>query len=217
MDLNAIRQVAISNLSDKTTNPWSEKGSKLFHGFRVANLALALRKYVLPGDSSRDNIITCAAWFHDIENGSENHGASGAKKTAEILAGYCSDSQLKEICDIIARHPDRGSDRSLFSDYHKLHQDADLLDHFGMPDVWNRIAKASYYNQNMSQAAPSFFEGNKIYEQSRELLNFDISKSIIDERADFYKMLAARLRAESNGEIYNEELISSYFFNKNSF
>lgn len=216
MDLIAIRQTAFSCLSDKTTDPWSEKGAIFFHGQRVARLALTLRKYVLPGDSSRDDIITCAAWFHDIEYGSENHAVLGAKNAEKILAGYCSRSRLKEICDIIARHPDRISDRSLLSDYLKLHQDADLLDHFGMPDVWKRIIKASYEGRNMLEAAPSFFEGIKRYEQSRELLNYEISKSILDEKAEFFRKLVSRLRAEGDGEIYNEDLITNYFFNKDS-
>ncbi|NLL40067.1 MAG: HD domain-containing protein [Clostridiales bacterium] len=217
MDLNAIRQIAVTYLSDETINPRLKKVNRLYHGLRVAKLAIKLRKYVLPGDSSRDDIITCAAWFHDIETGSENHGVSGARKVRKLLTGHCSDSQLKEICDIIARHSDRSSDRSRFSDYLKLHQDADLLDHFGMPDVWNEISKASSEGQNMSQAASSFIEGIKRYEQSRELLNFEISKYIMDEKGDFFRKFADRLKAEGSGEIYNEELISNYFFNKNIF
>jgi len=69
MDLEKIKQIAFDEMSEKVH--WSgEKGQKLYHGERVAKLALALKKYILPNDSGKHNdIMTVAAWFHDNMHG----------------------------------------------------------------------------------------------------------------------------------------------------
>lgn len=216
MDLYAISRIARSYMEEKEAAPWLEKGFKLYHGQRVAKLALSLRRYILPGQSSYDDIITCAAWFHDIEYGSENHGALGAKKTAEILKGYCSTDELKVICDIIARHDDLSSDRSLLPDYLKLHQDADILDYFGITDVWTQIKKASYQNKTIADSMTSFSERLRSIEQSGHMLNYELSRHMLDDKIKFFREYTERLCAESSGSIYNEDMIVNYYYNKNS-
>ncbi len=69
MDLEKIRKTAYERLKTKASNEWDEIGSKYYHGQRVGRLALSLRKFTLPDDDSFDEILTAAAWLHDIQHG----------------------------------------------------------------------------------------------------------------------------------------------------
>lgn len=205
MDLTAIKEVAFEQLGNRSSHPWKERGNKYYHGERVAKLAIKLRRYIIPGDESHDDILTVAAWFHDIMNGAENHAEEGAKKTRELLAGYCSQYETEEICRIIAVHDDRHSDRSLFPDYVKLHQDADHLDHFGTFDIWIRFFYAAHHDETINEVV-DWFKSTYIDEidKYREELNFEISKKIYDEKSEFVRNFSNRMSIECDGGIWDE-------------
>lgn len=211
MDLEKIKLLAFELMGNKRSHEWKERGNKFYHGERVANLILMLRKYILPNDDSYDEILTVAAWFHDIMNGCENHGEEGSKRVREVLAGYCSDNELNEICEIIRVHDKRGTNDSIFSDYIKLHQDADHLDHFGTFDVWMEFLYAIHHDKAIADVI-DWFQNTRRYENKRyrEELNFEISKKIFDEKNEFVNFFGDRLSVEGSGGIWNEvELIKS--------
>jgi uncharacterized protein len=205
MDMIAIKKVAFELMEDKNSHSWKERGNKYYHGERVASLALKLRKLIFPEDDSHDDILTVAAWFHDIMNGNEQHAVLGAERTREVLADYCSKDELEAICEIISVHDDRYTGRDRYSNYIKLHQDADHLDHFGTYDIWMTFLYAIPHEQKLSDTVDFLVNTRPTQDEKyRNELNFDISKVIYDEKSDFVKYFSERFQVEANGGIWDE-------------
>ncbi len=97
MDMQGIKGLAYELLANKYGHISREKGEKYYHGERVALLAVKFRKYLYPDDSGYDNILTAAAWLHDILNGTPDHCVEGAKMAREVLSPYCARTELDEI------------------------------------------------------------------------------------------------------------------------
>jgi len=208
MDLVKIKQVALDEMSEKVH--WSgEKSGKYYHGERVAKLALTLKKYILQDDGKHDDIITVAGWFHDIMNGvSDNHALDGADRTKILLAEYCSEHEMQAIYEIIYRHDDRYSNRDEFSIYAKIQQDADHLDHFGIPAIWTQFLYA-HNNRVIVEAIEEMNDWQEELDTKYEHeLNFDISKKIFREKVEFYRLFAERFSIEGTGGIWNEKMIT---------
>lgn len=216
MDLPKIKELAYGLLGNKSSHNWKEKGNKYYHGERVAELALKLRKIILPNDDSHDDILMAAAWFHDIKNGKKEHAGKGAKKARVILRDYCTTEELDEICGIIAVHDDRYHGRDTYSDYIKLHQDADHLDHFGTYDVWMHIAYVISHGQTVPDAIDWLTNVRPTEDEKyRSELNFEISKRIYDEKSSYVKSFTERFKVESAGQIWREDEILSSYLKKN--
>lgn len=122
-------------MDGKRSHPFKERSNKYHHGERVAALAVRLRQLILPDENDSDDILTVAAWFHDIRNGANHHAALGAQCTRELLAAHCTAEELDQICDIIAVHDSRRPNDNAYLNIIKIHQDADHLDHFGVYDI----------------------------------------------------------------------------------
>lgn len=208
MDMEAIKRIAAAEMENRSSHPWKEPGNKFYHGERVAKLALILRKRLFPQDDSHDQILTVAAWFHDVRNGEEEHWEKGAQAVRGLLCGLCTQEELDEICTIIALHDDRSEAHDGYSHYIKLHQDADHLDHFGSYDVWMNFAYGAVYDQTLEQLM-EFMEKKRPSEDERYLreLNFPLSREIYREKADFLRQFSERFRAECSGEICNLDKI----------
>ena len=201
MNLEQIHEVAEAELLGKRSHAWKEPGNKFHHGERVARIARTLRQAIVPGDDSHDEILTVAAWFHDVCNGVQRHNVLGAERTRALLTGLCTDAELDEICGIIRVHDDRTRAPSL-SHWVKLHQDADHLDHFGTYDVWMCVLECGANALTLPQAARRLMERN--FEElppKREELNYELSRRIFDERVACSQAFAARFEQEAKGEI----------------
>jgi len=209
MDLCALNKLAFELMGNRSSHDFKEKGNKYYHGQRVAALALKLRKLVLPDDDGHDEILTAAAWFHDVKNGTDDHAARGAEKAKELLSPYCTDEELAEICEIIRLHGSRHSGRGLFPPYVKLHQDADHLDHFGTFDVWACFLFAASHGETINDVRDWLYHGRpRENERYRDELNYDISRIIFDEKTEFLRYFTDRFYIESSGGIWNEEQFS---------
>lgn len=216
MDLEAIKKLAFDLMGNRNSHSWKEKGNKYYHGERVAVLALKLRKVILPEDESHDEILTVAAWFHDVANGKEEHARLGAEKVREVLASYCSEEELDAICDIISVHDDRYNGRETYSDYIKLQQDADLLDHIGTYDLWSHITYSITHDLPITESINWLHEARPTQdEQFRRELNYEVSRRIYDEKSDFVKYCGNRFKVEGYGGIWKEEEILSLYFQEN--
>ena len=94
-----------------------------------------------------------------------------------------TDKELDLICDIIAKHKDRNLDNSNTSDYIKIVQDADLIEHFGIYEIWMCFQYYSHTNGSLEDAIKFYEEKHSIHTTKfRKLLNLDISKKIFDEK-----------------------------------
>jgi uncharacterized protein len=206
MDLEAIKQLSFDLIGEKSSHPWKEKGNKFHHGERVAKLIIELRKKILPDDNSHDEILNAAALFHDVLNGIENHGVLGTEYVQKVLENHCSKYELDEICKIISVHDDRKPDDNIYTDYIKLHQDADYLDHFGTFDIWSAVTYTVYHKQSISDLIDWFENIYSVeYEKNREELNFELSKRIYDEKSLFVRSFGERLKVEGKGGIWRLE------------
>ena len=207
MNLKFIKQIVHTEMSGKRSAPYKEIGDKYTHGERTAVLALRLRRLLLPNDSSHDNILTVAAWFHDIRNGTANHCILGAEYTRELLAGHVTTDELEHICNIIAVHDDRSPD-NIYKNIIKIHQDADHLDHFGTLDIWRCVAHTTGQDRTMKDAL-EFFHDVRPNESIRwrSELHFDLSKRIFDDRERYMRSFIERFTVEATGGIWNEEVL----------
>jgi len=201
MNLEKINQLIFDEIGEKSSHPYKDKGNKYYHGQRVSELAKTLRKKIIPNDDSYDQILTVAAWFHDIKNGNEDHAILGSEQTRIILENHCTSEELDKICDIITVHDQRSTENN-YSIYTKLHQDADLIDHFGTLEIWIDI---QYYTKDyftIPEAVKHMNELLKEHKNYRNLLNFEISKEIFDDRNKFFKEFVNRFEQEGNGKIF---------------
>lgn len=207
MDIIKIKEIATQQLANKYSPDYNEKGEKFYHGQRVATLAVKLRQLIYPVDLCCDEILTVAAWFHDILNGTANHCIEGSKLTIELLSPYCTKNELDKIYEIISVHDDRASTQK-YPYYIQLHQDADLLDHLGVFDIWRCFTYAIPHDQTVQDILNYMINVRmqKLTIQKDEL-NFDISKKIYDEKVDFLNNFIERFKIESSGGIWNEKEI----------
>lgn len=206
MDLKVIKKIAYDLIGEKRSHPGKEIGNKYYHGERVATTVIELRQNILPNDESHDEILKVSAWFHDIMNGEENHGEKGAIIMSRILYDYCSEFELNKICEIITEHDNRVPSTRGYTPYLKLLQDADLLDHYGISDIWINFLHHSSRGSAIIHVL-DYFENQhyKDIEQDRALLNYDISVRIFDEKYKFLKEFINRLKYEGVGKIYDLE------------
>jgi len=204
MNLTPIKQIAFDAIYEKIS--WyGEKSGKYYHGERVAKLALTLRKYILPDKNTHDDIITVAAWFHDILNGEHDHSLAGAEKTKILLAGHCTEYETQETYDIIYRHDERIADRDSFSVYAKIHQDADFLDHLGSFGIWQLFLDVPRRGRNIIETIEDMKKWLTDLETKYEyVLNFDVSKKIYREKVKFFRLFTERFSVEGTGGLWGE-------------
>ena len=202
MDLQKIKELAYEQMANQYNPNSYEKGEKFHHGERTAKLALTLREHLYPDDTAHDDVLTVAAWFHDIRNGVADHWTEGTKKTRELLMPYCTADELDEICGIIAVHDDRDMTKS-YSATIRLHQDADNLDHFGTFNIWRCFFYAAHNGQTLPQTIDYMI--NRIPKENaqyRDQLHFELCKRMFDEKAEFFRLFAERFEVEGSGEIW---------------
>ncbi|MDR3310205.1 MAG: hypothetical protein LBS90_02505 [Oscillospiraceae bacterium] len=195
MNLDAIAQIARARLADARSHAWKERGNKYTHGRRVAKLALTLRRGLFPDDASGDEVLTVAAWFHDICNGAENHCELGANETRLLLADAVSPPELDEICAIIAVHDERGL--AGLSAAARLHQDADILDHAGIDFLRVHFLAGIEYDETIDESL-DWLRGNYLpwETKARGELHFEPSREIFDEKSAFMRGVIERMNGE---------------------
>ena len=203
MQLDTINELVYALMKDQYSALSNEKAEKYYHGQRTALLAVNLRKRLFLEDAGSDDILTVAAWAHDIMNdGAELHEARGAEKAREVLQPHCMAEELDAICDIIRVHDDRRPEMN-YSNLIKLHQDADLLDHFGVFDVWRMFTYTTAHDQTIMDVME--FMKTRNPEEHLGQLNFDLSKQIYKEKMRFLMQFAERFAVECAGGIWDEE------------
>lgn len=198
MEFELIKDIAVAEMKNKSSRPHKEIGNKYYHGQRVGNLVKQLANTI--GYDVNIDILVIAAWFHDICNGEDNHEIAGATRTVELLKGFCDANELESIYNLISEHDSRGNEN--LSVEAKILQDADLLDHFGCFEIWSAFQYAQKEQLSMNEIARLMKESyHRDFEAERELLHFEISKLIYDERRSYIWGFVTRLEEESQGNI----------------
>lgn len=200
-NIEAIRELSYKLLGNRKSHDYREKGFIYYHGQRVANLAISLRKLIIPDDNSNDDIIRVASYFHDVAKGIEPHFEYGAILVKEILKEYCTEEELEKIAAIVRYHTLRSKDND-YADYIKIVQDADILDHYGTVEVWLNFHYYAYHDLPMEKAV-EFYEQEfeKQVSKVRELLNYEVSKKIYDDKIEFCREFFRKFAIESKGGI----------------
>ena len=200
MDLELIKQRAFENLGTRKAHRHRETGFIYYHGVRVANLVINLRKLILPKDNSMDEILQAAAYFHDVAKGIEPHNEYGAILVREMLQDLCTKEEMEQIAGLIQCHALRK--KRAYNDYEMLLQDADLLDHFGTIELWMCFNYNAIEDEDMNASIDYYnTEYNDMAAKNRSLINFEVSERIFDEKQVFLYDFVKRMEIENKGDI----------------
>ena len=200
MNFLALDTLAAKLMRGRKSHREREIGAVYDHGKRVSEGVISLRKAV-SDDDSHDDLLRAAAMFHDVGKGIEPHAHSGAVLVRDLLKGYATEDEVSEIARLIAVHADRHPNDEKHDLWARLLQDADLLEHYGTYDIWMCFSYYAYNGQEGIQKAADFLE-NELPQQAarhRELLNFEVSRHIFDEKMAFERSFTQRLLIEATG------------------
>ncbi|MCB2286609.1 HD domain-containing protein [Clostridium algidicarnis] len=202
MDIKVIEEIAYKMMVNRKAHIEREKGFIYYHGLRVSKISLKLRKIILKEDCSHDDMIFVACLFHDIAKGIEPHGKYGAILARDILNQHCTEYEINEIANIIHNHSLRKKNND-YSEYVKIVQDSDILDHFGSIEIWMNFLYYAHKDKPISNSL-EFYDSQYTFEveKCRELLNYDVSRKIFDEKVSFATSFIDRFRRENEGEIF---------------
>lgn len=203
MDIESISRLAYVKMGDSRAHSHREKGFVYYHGLRVAKIALNLRKLIIPNENSHDDIIYISSLFHDIGKGIEPHAETGSAMANELLKEYCTQNELRSICEIIAKH----NDRDPMNEQNKileLVQDADLLDHSGTMEIWINFLYHAREDMNVNDSLAWYSSGewDAYINKSKGFLNFKESKMIFNEKISFVNDFIERLKVENDGGFF---------------
>lgn len=200
MDRNRALEKAKEILLPIVSHERREPGWAYRHGLRTANLALWLRDKLFPADTFMDDILYAAGLFHDCAKDDEaDHAQAGAERAVEYLRGIANDKALPAIKNAIYMHNKRGEQSTSLE---KILQDADIVDHFGTIEVWLNVSYSVLGGEGPERSLAFYdTQWDGMVKELRELLNFDLSKAIYDDRIRYNNEFISRLRIESDGGV----------------
>ena len=209
LHLEELRTICEVQLAAKSSHPWKEPGNKFGHGIRTAKLAERLRMEICPDDPSiNPDVLTVAAWFHDLCNGQDDHENAGADALPALIGHLVADEELSAVCDLIRLHDHRKKDIAIeerlaaYPPALLLLQDADFLDHLGTYDVWITFAEFSYQRKTPLDYAKQFTDGSfdRFAARWRREINYPRAHEIFEEKVRFEVEFGLRMLRELDGE-----------------
>ena len=207
--LDTLRAICEEQLSTKSSHPWKEPGNKFDHGIRTAKLAERLRTAICPDDTTvNPDVLTIAAWFHDLCNGQPDHETLGADALPALIGHLVTEEELSAVCDLIRLHDHRQKDigieerLNVYPPALLILQDADFLDHLGTYDVWVTFAEFSYRQKTPLDYAKQFTDGSfdRFAARWRREINYPLSHEIFEEKISFEVEFGKRMLRELDGE-----------------
>jgi putative nucleotidyltransferase with HDIG domain len=176
-----IEEIARAEMAGRRDPELREPGWILYHGRRTGKIAVHLAQR-LNLDANPD-VLYVAGLFHDVGKNGNPHNEVGAARARELLQELATPAEIDKIGEIIRHHNQRMKSDG-FSDAVKLVQDADLIDHAGLIDIW----MAFYWNGTHGESIEehiAYMEGQE-YKRFRDFmrahLNFDLSHEMLEER-----------------------------------
>jgi len=206
MDFRRLESIAENFMKNRRFHKYRETGSVYYHGLRVSRGVVQLRKLVIDNDD-HDDILRCAAMFHDIAKGMKPHSYYGAMLARDILKDELTSKELDEVCRLILAHGDRRPAKEFHDIWVWLIQDADVLDHVGTSGIWMSANYSAYRQKPVSDLVQWYENGfEEEIEKYRRRLNLSVSESILDSKADFERQFMKRLMVESMGEYWPDDI-----------
>ena len=201
MDFQRLNQIAFRMMGKRKSHFEREVGAAYFHGQRTGKGAVELRKRLFPQDSSMDDILLCAGFFHDMCKGLEPHSDNAAFLCREILKDELTENEMEQVCRLIAAHDKRHPGTEINTVWERLLQDADVMDHYGSQGIWMSTTYYVYHGQREMAALGEFYfnEWDQQWKMDRDKLNFDLSKQIFDEKVAFEGDVIRRMLQEADG------------------
>ena len=183
----------------RRAHPERETGFICAHGQRVARGVVELRRRVTD-DASHDDLLRCAAMFHDVGKGIGEHGQTGAEMVRFLLKDELTPDEIEEVSRLVYAHNHRAPDTGEWDLWAQLLQDADIIDHYGTIEVWLNFQYCAHADRQMTEDL-SFYsdEFPAQAEKHRALLNLEEAKRVYDERVQFNKDFAVRMAVEAEG------------------
>ena len=199
MNLDRLGELAKKYMKDRKSHRERVTGAIYYHGLRVSRGVIELRKR-LTEDGGWDDRLRAAALFHDVGKGFPRHAHIGAALARELLKDEMTARELEDVCGLIAAHQDRRPGSGEYTFWQKLLQDADLLDHYGAQGLWLGCYYSACHDDEMMELV-KFYEGEwqKQIAEHRALLNFEPSRQIFDEKAEFEMSVVRRMKLEGKG------------------
>ena len=196
MDTGRVTQIAYDQMRSRPY-PEREEGYILYHGQRVAALSLLLNQHM--GAHIDEDILYAGALLHDVGKGLEPHSEMGAVLVQALLKEECTGLEIEEISRIVREHNQRRSDGC--SIQAKIVQDADVLDHVGAMGLWLKLLRNVNHERTIGESMECYAssEVREGIARMRDSLNFDLSRSIFDERVAFEDRFFERFQQEVNG------------------
>lgn len=204
MNMSELERRADEIMSGASEPPY-EPGYRLHHGRRTAALCAQIAE-TENIDCDRD-ILHAGALLHDIGKFAcpegVGHGPHGAGIFLDKFAGIAPRADLEAVAKLIAHHYDRPNSKwfegkakpSWPPDILAL-QDADVLDHFGMPGIWLAMHWAMHRHLSPAKTAENWFESdymNGWRTEAARSLNFNCSRTLLASRIaemdDFFRRL----------------------------
>lgn len=195
MNWDTLDALAAKLMKNRAPHRERERGFVYYHGKRVGNSAIELRKLVLPDDPSGDDAVRLAGMFHDVGKGISPHERFGAAIFREAVKDILEPEFVERVAAMIAVHPDRRPEQVDYDAWTRLLQDADMLDHSGCYGIWMGAQFYSVNEGDMEDSVRYHEENNeKYYSENVSKLNFDISREIFRDKIDaenaFFKRAA---------------------------
>ena len=185
-------------MATRLSSPHREPGYIFYHGERTARMCGELLELVVGEDAEFGDEVFAAAVFHDVGKGFDEHHLVGAEIAVRLLSGLMDPTEIESIKNIVSHHCLRDPARAESIEV-ALVQDADMIDHFGTQEIWLRLSRCIGEKRSAADFA-SEWSGAGTAEsriRCRELLNFDVSKKIYDERIKYADEFMNRFAAES--------------------
>ncbi len=193
MNSDAIKKRTVEIMADTIELPY-EPGYRLHHGARTATLCMEIAD--TEGLTVDREALALGALMHDIGKSScslgESHGVKGAQMVKELFADLMTPDELAKVAEIVEHHYERPNSKwfaskakPLWSTEILIMQDADILDHFGIPGIWLSMHWAVQKKFSPAIARQEWFDAPRMVtwrNEARRSLNFESSRLNLELR-----------------------------------
>ncbi len=206
-----IGEVEGKKIKFETLHPWRTDAMHILqHGLRVKTYTEQIidREGIIL-DAEDEIALSVATLLHDVGNihGKDGHAAKGVEMVQSFLKSINEkDEIINRVNELIYNHSDkktRNHDIAM-----NLLKDGDALDEIGIQSVmmgsnWIDRQSAYYFVDLQKQLEEKEF---KFIGKVFEILHFDASKEILNEKSRFIESVVKQLKIE-NGESLTREAI----------